>query len=99
MAKVMFQFRKRGKPPSLEEVCGTYGLRSEDVDTEYGVVATDTRDGLYVVLVDPAAESRIRQVLAELGLASDSAVGVFSNPPVEPFGSAEGPGDSSPFSM
>lgn len=86
MGKLMFQLRKQGTPPSLDEVCSSYDLRPSDVDPDYGVVQTDTREGLYVVLVDETAQARLETALQRLGLRDDPAVGVFSNPRIEPCG-------------
>jgi hypothetical protein len=78
----MLQFRHPGEPPSIDEVAGRFNLRPEEIDRNYGVVASDPVDGLYVVLVDPAAQARIDAALA--AQPADPATGVFSNPRVEP---------------
>ena len=90
MSMVMFQFRHAGGQPTLEQIRQAYGLRPDQVDPEYGVVETDSREGLFVVLVDDGAQRQIEDKLKERGAAGDPAVGVFANPPVEPFGPPEG---------
>jgi hypothetical protein len=86
MPKAMFQFRKQGDEPTLDEVCATFNLRKDQVDSEYGVVQTDSREGLYVVLVDDLAQAQIKEKLEITDAYADPAVGVFSNPQIEPFG-------------
>jgi len=85
MGMVMFQFRHRGASPTLEQVRTTYGLRPDQVDPNYGVVETDSQDGLHVVLVDESAQAQIEAKLKQMGASSDRAVGVFANPRIEPF--------------
>ena len=58
MSKVMFQFREQRKRPTLEEVCTIFGLRSNEVDSEFGVLQSDSQEGLYVILVDDSARER-----------------------------------------
>jgi len=81
----MFQFRHAGPEPTLQEVAQHYGLPVSDLDSAFGVVATDSVDHLYVVLVAPSGFERLRERLEALGLADDPAVGLFANPTVEPF--------------
>jgi hypothetical protein len=84
MGKVMFQFRYKGATPRLDEVGSLYGLRVDQLDSDYGVIETDSQEGLHVVLVDEAAQAQIQAKLKERGEDADPAVGVFSNPRVEP---------------
>jgi hypothetical protein len=86
MAKLMFQFRQPGKVPSLDDVRANFGLQVHEIDPAFGVVETDSREGLYTVLVDEAARPQIEQQLKRTGADADPAVGLFSNPPIEPFG-------------
>jgi hypothetical protein len=60
----MLQFRHAGGKPTLEQVRELFGLASGDVDQKYGVVTTDPRAGLYVVLIKPEAEEKARATLA-----------------------------------
>jgi hypothetical protein len=55
----------------------TLGLRPEDLDQDFGVVAIDPNEHLYAVLVGRDAAARAQ--------AAGAADGVFSNPKVEPF--------------
>lgn len=84
MYSLMFQFRHRGDPPTLDSVRSAYGLVGGDVDEAFGVVATDQAEGLYVVLLTPLAARQVEAALARS--PRDPAVGVFSNPRVEPMG-------------
>jgi hypothetical protein len=86
MASVMFQFRHPGGAPTLDQVRTQYGLDAGDVDKTFGVVQTDSADDLYTVLVDDRATARIETALRQAGATGDPAVGVFSNPRVEPTG-------------
>ena len=86
MEKLLFQFRQKLSTPTIESVCETFGLKTEEVDAEYGVVQTDANEGLFVVMVDEIARTRIDEKLKLLGADSDPAVGIFSNPRIEPFG-------------
>lgn len=88
MSTAMLQFRHRGGPPTPEEVCALFDLSPGELDTEFGVIATDPEDDLYTVLVDAAAASRVEAALA--GREPDPAEGFFANPPVDPFDSPEG---------
>jgi hypothetical protein len=84
MNGVLFQFRHPGGAPTLEQVRAEYGLGPNEVDATFGVIATDSADHLYTVLVDASATARIDARLRATGRANDPAVGVFSNPNVEP---------------
>jgi len=86
MATVMFQFRHTGKSPSLDEVRKEFGLAVGEIDSAFGVIQTDSAEHLYTVLVDEKAAKRIQSKLSERGADKDPAVGVFSNPPIGPFG-------------
>jgi hypothetical protein len=83
MNGVLFQFRHPGGAPTLEQVRAEYGLNPNEVDATFGVIATDTADHLYTVLVDATATARIEARLRATGQNGDPAVGVFSNPRVE----------------
>lgn len=85
----MLQFHHPGDPPSLDEVRLAFGLDEADVDAEYGVVATDPADGLYVVRVADVARASIDAALGRR--PKHPAEGLFGDPRVEPMG----PGDDS----
>jgi hypothetical protein len=59
------------------------------VDSEFGILQSDSKEGLYVMLVDISAQERIKERLRAMGADADPAVGIFSNPRVEPLGSPE----------
>jgi hypothetical protein len=86
MSKIMFQFRHRGESPSVEQVRATFGLRADEVDADYGVVQTDSLEGLYTILVDESAQAKIEERLKQMGAEADPRIGFFSNPRIEPFG-------------
>ncbi len=80
----MLQFRHPGDAPTLDEVRARFGLRVEDVDVDYGVVATDPRDFLYVIRVGERAVEKLRTALA--AHPGDDAEGLFGDARVEPTG-------------
>lgn len=84
--RVMFQFRATATEPRLDEVCEQFDLSQNEVDGDFGVIRTDSREGLYVMMVDDDAARRLEQRLQEMGLAGDPQVGVFSNPSIATFG-------------
>ena len=63
---------------TVEKVAERLGLRPEEIDAEFGVVAIDPENHLYTVLVDEQASAR---VAAQPGVS-----GPFANPRIEPFG-------------
>ena len=89
MAKLMFQFRSKGRCPTLDEFCKMFDLRPEEVDPEFGIVQTDSVEGLCTALVDESAQIRVKAKLKLMGADTDLAVGFFANPPIEPFGPPE----------
>ena len=85
MSNVIVQFRKRGESPTLEETRAMFDLDPDQVDPEFGVVQTDSQEGLYTFLVDPTAQAQVEQKLRLTGADTDPAVGIFSNPRIEPY--------------
>ncbi len=85
MADMMLQFQYDGGKPTLEKVRELFGLAAEEVDQGYGVTTTDPRAGMYVVLIKPCAEEKVRAKLAERA-KKHPAEGIFGNPRVEPTG-------------
>jgi hypothetical protein len=83
MSKIMFQFRHKGQSPSIEQVRAMFDLRQDEVDAEYGVVQTDSLEGLYLVLVSESATPKIEKKLKND--KNDPAIGVFSNPHIEAY--------------
>jgi len=87
----LFQFRHPGQDePPLEEVVSRFGLDPTDVDDGYGVVkvADDPEGPLYVIRVNEAARRKLGSPAEQT--RSDPGEGVFSDPPIEPFGPPEG---------
>ena len=80
----MLQFKHLGPPPSAEEVCRMFNLKPDEIETQFGIIATDPVEGIYTVLVDTTASGRVEAVLA--ARPSDPAEGIFANPRIEPFG-------------
>lgn len=72
-------------PPDsvLSDALRALHLRAEEVDREYGLIALDPATGRFALRVNAAAAAR---------LATDTAVTVFADPPVEPMGPGERPG-------
>ena len=71
-----------GEPPTLEQVRERFGLDGDEVDHEFGVVATAPDEHLYAILVEDSAVDRLRGESAERAKAIE---GPFSNPRIEPF--------------
>jgi N-methylhydantoinase A/oxoprolinase/acetone carboxylase beta subunit len=84
MHKVMFQFRERHKRPTLQEIYAEFDLQAKEVDSDFGVLQSDSQEGLYVILVDESAQERIRARLKDTGADADAVVGIFSNPGIKP---------------
>ena len=63
---------------TLKQIQAKYGLSSNEVDTNYGVVSVNPDEHLYTILVTEQAAHRLK------GLAD--VVGVYSNPRIETFG-------------
>lgn len=82
METVMLQFRQEGPAPTLDDVARTFDLAPEELDAQFGVIATDPTDGLYTVLISAEATERVGAVLASR--SDDPAEGIFSNTRVEP---------------
>jgi hypothetical protein len=84
MQTLMLQFKCQGSAPSVDEVCRLFNLAVDEIDPQFGVIATDPAEGVYTVLVATEARERVEAVLATR--PSDPAEGVFANPRIEPFG-------------
>lgn len=81
MADMMLQFQYAGDKPTLQKARELFGLAAEEVDQDYGVTTTDPQAGLYVILIKPGAEEKVRTKLAQR--AKHPAEGIFGNPRVE----------------
>ena len=84
MGTVMLQFKHAGRVPTIDDVCGMFQLSPHELDAKFGVLSTDPMEGLYAVLIDDAARSRVEAALAKR--PPDPAEGIFANPTIEPFG-------------
>ena len=87
METVMLQFKHQGSTPSVDEVRRLFNLSADEIDSQFGIIATDPAEGIYTVLVAAGASDRIEVVLASR--PRDPAEGIFSNPRIEPFGPPE----------
>lgn len=87
MQTVMLQFKHQGKAPSIDEVRRLFNLGVDEIDPQFGVIATDSAKGVYTVLVAAKASERIKAVLATR--PHDPVEGIFANPRIEPFGPPE----------
>jgi hypothetical protein len=82
--KLILQFRHSGSAtPSVDEVARIFGIKPEDLDSDYGVIATDPSARLYTVLVNTSTEPKIKAALAQRPKYPDE--GLFGNPRVEGF--------------
>jgi hypothetical protein len=80
----LLQFHHPGAAPDLAAVLAVFGLDRIDVDADFGVVATDPADGLFVIRVEDRALDKVRSALARR--PRHPAEGVFGDPRVEPLG-------------
>jgi hypothetical protein len=83
MAKLLFSFTWPGEAPSLEQVREHFGLAESEVDAQFGVIEIDPLDQLYSIQVEGEAAQRL---MGESGAQPRGAGGVYSNPPIHPFG-------------
>ena len=82
--RVIVQFKHVGPAPTLAEAANELGVMVGEMDTAYGVIATDAANGLYSVLVDDPAVNRVEAALN--ARPRDPAEGVYSDSRIEPFG-------------
>lgn len=87
METVLLQFKHHGSMPTLEEVRRLFHLEADEIDTQFGVIATDPTEGIYTVLVNAKASQRVQAVLDTR--PPHPGEGIFSNPRIEPFGQPE----------
>jgi hypothetical protein len=76
--KALFTVKLAKHEATVDGVRRKLDLRTDQIDSEFGVVEVDPRQQLYAVMIDDAA-------IAEGGKAA-VARGPFSNPTIEPFG-------------
>ena len=86
MGKVMIQLCFPSGHPSVAEAAQSLGLAPEDLDPEFGVIATDPVRNLYAIRVPEEAAAR---AAGKLGERSGGAEGIFSDPKIAPFGPPE----------
>jgi hypothetical protein len=82
MGKMLYDIAWEGSAPTLEEVCERFGFGGDEVDHEFGVVATDPDEGSYAVVVEETAVQRIRGERVD---EAKAITGPFANPRIEPF--------------
>ena len=80
MSGAMIQFRFEGGTPTTAQAAAVLGLEPEDLDPEFGVIATDPTRNLYAVRVGAEAARRARPP------SEGGAEGIFSDPRIAPFG-------------
>lgn len=86
----MVQFRLPPGQSTLADAAHKLGVPIGALDADYGVVPTDPADRLFVAMVDVRATAAAAQKLGMAGGdAPAPAEGVFSNPPIMPFGPPE----------
>jgi hypothetical protein len=77
--KALMTVHSASGPPTLEAAAAQLGVGVDAVDTEFGVVLVDPRQGLYSVQVDATR-------LPPDAPTDDPYRGPFSNPPIDTFG-------------
>src|SRR5215218_878952 len=60
MARRLMEIRRLGPAPTVDEIRAEYGLSDADLDSEYGVVLVDPRDGTYAIRVEESAVEKLR---------------------------------------
>lgn len=83
MTKLLYSIRWAGEPPTLEQVQDRFGLGRDEVDQDFGVVATAPDENLYAILVEDSAIDRLRGTSTET--ETETVEGPFSDPRIEPF--------------
>jgi len=87
MQTLLLQFKHHGSVPSVDEVCRMFNLDVNEIDPQFGVIATNPTEDIYTVLVAVKASERVKNVLATR--PNNPAEGIFANPRIEPFGLPE----------
>jgi hypothetical protein len=59
MAKVMVNIHTQGEAPTLQSVRERFGLRGEEIDSDFGVIEVDEKEGVYTILVDERAAAKL----------------------------------------
>ena len=84
MDGVMIQLSLPGGEPTLAEAAAVLGLNPDELDPDFGVIATDPEQGLYTIRVQSNVVARARAALEARGVGG--AEGIFSDPRIAPFG-------------
>ena len=79
MGEVMFNITSPKRVPTIESVCAEHGLKAEEIDRDFGVIAVSPDEHVYTILIEENAAAR-------LDPARKPLAGPFSNPRIEPFG-------------
>ena len=78
MKTLIVTLRLDPRKATLKQIQAKYGLSSNEVDANYGVVSVNPDEHLYTILVTEGAANRLK------GLPD--VAGVYSNPRIETFG-------------
>lgn len=79
---ILFQFQSKEARPNLKGIADKYTFSVDSIDSDYGIIETDSGEGLYTVLVDAQAAKQIEEYLAHH--PHHPAEAIFSNPGIEP---------------
>lgn len=79
---MLYSITWKGSPPTLDQVRERFALGGDEVDDQFGVVATDPDAGVYAILVEEGAIERLRGERTE---EAKAVKGPFANPRIEPF--------------
>lgn len=76
---MLYHIEWEGEPPTVEQISEKFGFGGDEVDREFGVVATDPDENLYAILVEDSAVERLS------GEDAQALEGPYANPRIEPF--------------
>lgn len=79
MGKVMMTIHASQGTPTLQEVMSKYGLSTDEIDPQFGVVPIDPEKNDYTILVEQSAVHRIDPT------EEWDVSGPYSNPKIETF--------------
>jgi hypothetical protein len=85
MAGMMVQFHHPGAAPTIEEAAARLDVPAAALDRGFGVIATDPEEGLFTVLIEPAAADRAMTALRRQG-SGHPAEGLFGDVGIAPMG-------------
>lgn len=84
----MIQLHVPEGPPALADVARMLGLNPDEIDREFGIIATDPGRGLYAVRVTTEAAARASAALK--ARPAHEGEGIFSDPRIAPSRSPKG---------